>query len=426
LLNLRINKNYPHLKIENFIANRLTDPKEAKGSLSRPFIKIATIAVALSLAVMIITVAVITGFKREISEKTIGFGSHIQIVNYDRNLSYETVPISTEVNFLPEIMEIKGIRHIQKFGLKPGIIKTDTDMQGVVLKGIDTDFDWSFFEKNLTEGNILTLNDSTSTNGVVISRTISQLLRLNVGDTFDMFFVQEPPRIRRFTVEGIYNSQMAEFDKLFVICDLKHIQRLNGWKPTQATGLEILIDNFRRINEITWDVDDIVAFNFLEDGSRLRVVSIIEKYPQIFDWLGLQDINVVILLTLMLAVAGINMIAGLLIIILERTNMIGVLKALGADNRFIQKIFIIQSGHIIARGLFWGNLIGIALALVQLHFGLFKLDEASYYLSTVPINLDVIHILLLNIGTFLVTIAMLLIPSLVISRISPDKTIKFE
>jgi lipoprotein-releasing system permease protein len=219
---------------------------------------------------------------------------------------------------------------------------------------------------------------------------------------------------------------MAEFDKLFVICDLKHIQRLNGWKPTQATGLEILIDNFRRINEITWDVDDIVAFNFLEDGSRLRVVSIIEKYPQIFDWLGLQDINVVILLTLMLAVAGINMIAGLLIIILERTNMIGVLKALGADNRFIQKIFIIQSGHIIARGLFWGNLIGIALALVQLHFGLFKLDEASYYLSTVPINLDVIHILLLNIGTFLVTIAMLLIPSLVISRISPDKTIKFE
>jgi lipoprotein-releasing system permease protein len=299
-------------------------------------------------------------------------------------------------------------------------------MQGVVLKGIDTDFDWSFFEKNLTEGNILTLNDSTSTNGVVISRTISQLLRLNVGDTFDMFFVQEPPRIRRFTVDGIYNSQMAEFDKLFVICDLKHIQRLNGWKPTQATGLEILIDNFRRINEITWDVDDIVAFNFLEDGSRLRVVSIIEKYPQIFDWLGLQDINVVILLTLMLAVAGINMIAGLLIIILERTNMIGVLKALGADNRFIQKIFIIQSGHIIARGLFWGNLIGIAVALVQLHFGLFKLDEASYYLSTVPINLDVFHILLLNIGTFLVTIAMLLIPSLVISRISPDKTIKFE
>ena len=414
------------MKTEQFIANRLTDPKQAKGSLSRPFVKIATIAVALSLAVMIITVAVITGFKQEISEKTIGFGSHIQIINYDRNLSYETVPIDTDVDFLPDIEAVDGIRHIQKFALKPGIIKTQTDMQGVVLKGIDSDFDWSFFEKNLAEGTILNISDSTTTNDAVISKTISQLLRLNMGDKFDMFFVQEPPRIRRFTVEGIYSSQMAEFDKLFIICDIKHIQRLNGWEQNQATGLEILINDFSRIKEITWDVDDIVAYNFLEDGSRLRVQSIIEKYPQIFDWLGLQDLNVIILLTLMLAVAGINMIAGLLIIILERTNMIGVLKALGANNGFIQKIFIIQSGHIVLRGLIWGNVIGIALALIQYHFGFFKLDEANYYLSTVPINLNFVHILLLNLGTFAVTIGMLLIPSLVISRISPDKTIKFE
>lgn len=381
---------------------------------------------ALSLAVMIIAVAIVTGFKREISEKTIGFGSHIQIINYDRNLSYETVPISSNLDFLEEVKAIKGIRHIQKFAIKPGIIKTENDIQGIVLKGASTDFDWSFFNKNLTEGSILSLNDSVTSNGAIISSTTSQLLSLKVGDTFDMFFVQEPPRVRRFNVEGIYNTQMAEFDKLFVICDLRHIQRLNGWEPDQVTGLEILVDDFDRVHRIALDVDDIVAFNFLSDGSRLRVQSILEKYPQIFDWLGLQDINVVVLLVLMLTVAGINMIAGLLIIILERTNMIGVLKALGAENRLIQKIFLIQSGHIIARGLLWGNLIGISLALVQLQFGIFKLDEASYYLSTVPINLDIIHIMFLNLGTFFAILTIMLIPSMAISRISPDRTIKFE
>lgn len=414
------------MKAENFIANRLISPKEGKGSLSRPFIRIATIAIALSLAVMIISVAILTGFKNEIAEKTIGFGSHIQILNFDRNLSFETVPISSKQEFLPQLKEIKGIRHIQVFAVKPGIIKTDTDIQGVVLKGVGLDFDWSFFQKTLKEGEILSLNDSVSSNGAIISRTTASLLRLKIGDTFDMFFVQEPPRVRRFTVEGIFDSQMSEFDRLFVLCDLRHIQRLNGWESDQVTGFEILIDNFNNIESVTWEVEDIVAFTFLSDGSRLRVQSIIEKHPQIFDWLGLQDLNVIILLVLMLAVAGINMISGLLIIILERTNMIGILKALGAENRFIQKIFIIQSGHIIVRGLIWGNLIGLSIAFAQHYFGIIKLDEANYYLSTVPINLDYVHILLLNLGTFVVTISMLLVPSLVVSHISPDKTIKFE
>jgi lipoprotein-releasing system permease protein len=414
------------LKIEHFIANRLSGPSEGKGSLSRPFVKIATVAVALSLAVMIISVAVVTGFKNEITEKTTGFGSHIQLVNYDRNISYETTPISSNQEFLPEIQEINGIRHIQKFAVKPGIIKTDTDIQGVVLKGISDDFDWSFFQRMLTEGELLSLNDSTTSNGAIISKTTSLLLKLEVGDKFDMFFVQDPPRVRRFTVEGIFDSQMAEFDRLFVLCDLKHIQRLNGWTDDQVTGFEILLNNFRNIQDITLQVEDIVAFNFLSDGSRLRVVSIIEKYPQIFDWLGLQDLNVIILLVLMLAVAGINMISGLLIIILERTSMIGILKALGAENRLIQRIFIIQSGHIIVKGLFWGNLAGLTIALLQQRFGIIKLDEANYYLSAVPINLEISHILLLNIGTFAVTLIMLLVPSLVISHISPDKTIKFE
>jgi lipoprotein-releasing system permease protein len=414
------------LRVENFIANRLAKPTQGKGSLSKPFITIATVAIALSLAVMIISVAVVTGFKNEISQKAIGFGSHIQIVNYDRNISFETIPISKDQEFIPQIETLKGIKHVQVFAVKPGIIKTDNDIQGVVLKGLDNDFDWSFFNNNLIDGSILAINDSTAINGVIISKTTSLLLKLKVGDNFDMFFVQEPPRIRRFTVEGIYDSQMEEFDKLFVLCDIKHIQRLNGWESNQVTGFEIFIENFNEVHKLTSHVEDIVAFNFLSDGSMLRVQSVIEKYPQIFDWLGLQDINVVVLLVLMLAVAGINMISGLLIIILERTNMIGILKALGAENRLVQKIFIIQSGYIISRGLIWGNLVGLTLAFLQLHFNIIKLDEANYYLSSVPINLNLLHLLMLNMGTFMVTMAMLLVPSMVISRISPDKTIKFE
>ncbi|HOP04074.1 MAG TPA: ABC transporter permease [Tenuifilaceae bacterium] len=414
------------MKLEHFIAQRLVSGKEQKSNLSRPFITIATIAVALSLAVMIISVSVVTGFKKEIGEKTIGFGSHLQIVNLDRNLSFETNPISKNQEFLPELKSMKGIKHIQVFAVKPGIIKTNTDIQGIVLKGVGFDFDWSFFEKNLVDGTLLQLNDSTTSNGAVISKTISLLLKLKVGDTFDMFFVQEPPRVRRFTVTGIFDSQMAEFDKMFVFADMRHIQRLNGWDSDQVTGFEIFIDDFNQITSLKYDVEDKVVFTFLQDGSRLMVQSIIDKYPQIFDWLGLQDLNVIVLLVLMLAVAGFNMISGLLIIILERTNMIGVLKALGAENGLIRKIFLIQSGYIVSRGLLWGNVIGIALAFIQMKYGIIKLDEANYYLSTVPINLKLLHVILLNIATFTVTLLMLIVPSMVVSRISPDKTIKFE
>jgi len=414
------------LKPEFFIAQRLTDASAGKVSLSLPFVRISTIAVALSLSVMIIAVGVMVGFKKEITEKTIGFGSHIQMVNYDSNISFETHPIPSTPEFLPDIQSIKGVRHIQTFALKPGIIKTDTEIQGVVLKGVSNDFDWSFFEKNLWDGTILALSDSTASNGAMISKTIAQLLKLQVDDTFDMFFVQEPPRVRRFTVTGIYDSQMAEFDKLFVIGDIRHIQRLNGWAPNQITGFELLIDDFKKIYEVTDEVELITLSHFLDDGSRLKVLNIMQKYPQIFDWLGLQDLNVIVLLVLVLAVAGINMISGLLIIILERTNMIGLLKALGAENRLIRNIFLIQSGHIIAKGLFWGNLIGLTVAFLQIHFGLIKLDPENYFLSTVPIDINLLHIILLNIGTFLLTLMMLLVPSMVIAKISPDKTIKFE
>lgn len=413
------------MNVAQFIAKRLANSKN-KQNLSVPFVRISTIAVALSLAVMIVAVAIITGFKEQIREKTIGFGSHVQIVNFDSNSSFETNPIESKQDFIPDIRKIKDVKHIQVFAIKPGIIKTDTEIQGVVLKGMSNDFDWTFFSKVLIEGEILSLPDSVPDNGAIISKTTAKRLQLKVGDTFDMFFVQEPPRARRFTVKGIYDTQMAEFDKLFVLADIRHIQRLNGWSPSQVTGFEVLVDNFDRLDYITLDIDDVVAFQFMEDGSRLRTQSIKDKYPQIFDWLGLQDLNVIILLILMLAVAGINMISGLLIIVLERTNMIGILKALGAENGLVRRIFIIQSGHIILRGLFWGNLVGLTLAFIQLKFEIVKLDEVNYYLSSVPINIKFVHVLLLNAGTFAVTLFMLLVPSMVVSRISPEKTIKYE
>lgn len=414
------------MNLENFIAKRLMSKSSGSGNLSRPFIRITTIAVALSLSIMIISIAVVTGFKKEISEKTIGFGSHIQILNYDGNRSYETQPISQNQECLPKIRSIKGVRHIQKFALKPGIIKTDNDIQGVVLKGVASDFDWSFFKKSLVAGNTFELSDSVTTNNVLISKTLSLLLQLKVGDKLTMYFVQDPPRARVFNISGIYDTKMSEFDKVFILGDIRHIRKLNDWKEDQITGFEILVDDFNKIEDLTLEVDDIAGLIFFEDGSRLKVQSIIDKYPTIFSWLNLQDMNAIVLIVIMVIVAAINMISGLLIIILERTKMIGVLKAMGAENPLIRRVFLIQSGFIVFRGLIFGNLFGLALCLIQQQFGIIKLDEASYYLATVPIYLNVWHILLLNIGTFIVTISMLVLPSMVISRISPEKTIKFD
>ncbi|MBC7126095.1 MAG: ABC transporter permease, partial [Bacteroidales bacterium] len=292
------------MSFESYIAKRFLSGSDSQ-SLSRPFIRITIASVALSVAVMIVAIAVITGFKREIKQKVVGFGSHIQITNYDSNQSLETNPIPTNLPVIDEVKKVKGVRHIQRFAIKAGIIKTDTDIQGVVLKGIDSDFDWTFFQKNLIEGAIFKITDSATTTASLISKTLANLLKLKVGDTYDMFFVQEPPRYRRFTVAGIYDTKMVEFDKMFVLCDIKHIQRLNGWNQNQATGFEILVDDIDRVDDLWVEVDDIAGFVFLDDGSRLKVQSIIDKYPNIFDWLNLQDINAAVLIVLMLLVAAI-------------------------------------------------------------------------------------------------------------------------
>jgi lipoprotein-releasing system permease protein len=278
----------------------------------------------------------------------------------------------------------------------------------------------------MVEGSVFQVNDSATINSIIISKHIARILNLNVGDKILAYFIQEPPRMRAFTISGIYETSLAEFDEKFALVDIKHIQKLNNWTDNQISGFEVLINDFNNIDKLTQDVRDIVGFNFNLDGTKLRVMSIKEKYPQMFDWLNLTDMNVWVILILMISVAGFNMVSGLLILTLERTNMIGILKAMGTKNWSIRKIFLYQSGFLISKGLFWGNIIGIAICFLQAKFQIIKLDPTSYYLDAVPINLKLWHILALNSGTLAITVIMLVIPSYIISRLSPEKTIRFN
>ena len=394
--------------------------------MSQPIVSIAIIGIALGLAVMILSVAIVTGFKGEISKKVIGFGSHIQIVNYDSNISFETEPINKQQAFFNDVKNLAGIKQIQEFAIKAGIIKTKTDIQGIVLKGVGSDYDWSFFNQYMVEGKTFQVNDSSTTNDIIISKYIARVLNLKVGDKIAAYFIQDPPRMRAFKISGIYETSLSEFDEKFALVDIKHIQKLNNWTNDQISGYEVTIDDFSQIDKLTQDVRDIVGFHFNPDGTKLKVLSIKEKYPQIFDWLNLTDVNVWIILILITAVAGFNMVSGLLILILERTNMIGILKAIGTKNWSIRKIFLYQSSFLISKGLLWGNLIGIAICILQAKFHIIKLDPTSYYLNAVPINLKLWHILALNSGTLAVTVIMLVVPSYIISKLSPEKTIRFN
>lgn len=411
-----------------FIAQRMIKGRREGESFSRPINVIAIVGISVGLAVMILAIAILTGFKQQIREKIVGFGSHIQILNYDSNISYETAPISISQDFLPEIRSMEGIRHIEVFATKAGIIKTDEDIQGVVLKGVGPDFDWDYFRSNMVEGQVFTVTDTAEFPGtkVVISKLISDMLKLKTGDSFAMHFIQDPPRMRKFTVSGIYETSLEEFDKIYLFCDIGQIRRLNGWEDDQVSGFEIFIDDFKRLDEMTFRVMDAVGYMISENETNVRVTNIRDRFPQIFDWLNFQDLNVVVIIILMLLVAGFNMISGILILILEKTNMIGVLKALGSENRTIRRVFMYQAAYLIGKGLLWGNITGIGLALIQLKTGLISLNPASYFIKTVPINLDILHLFLLNTGTMAVIIMMLLIPSQLVSRIVPVKAIKYE
>ncbi|HEY5592395.1 MAG TPA: FtsX-like permease family protein [Paludibacter sp.] len=414
---------------ELFIARRIFSAKGTSRKFSESIVSFAVFGIAFGLFVMILSVAIVTGFKKEVRNKVIGFGSHIQIVNFDSNSSYETVPVSKDQIWLQDIKKIKGIKSIQSFATKPGIVKTDNEIHGIVLKGVGSDFDWSFFKENLVEGTLFTVSDSVKTDDVLISKQIALLLKLKVGDPLFTYFLNEETKaqkMRKFKICGIYSTSLEEFDQLFVLADISHVQKLNDWKSDQISGFEIAINDFNDLDLINREIRQITLSYSKDNESVLRPVTITSKYPQIFDWLNLLDMNVWIILALIILVAGFNMVSGLLILILERTTMIGVLKAVGTGNWSIRKIFIYISSFLIFKGMFWGNLAGIAFCLIQSEFGVFKLDPGSYYLDTVPVNLKITHLLLLNAGTIIITLLMLLVPSWYVSRIEPDKAIKFD
>jgi len=411
---------------ETYIAKRLFFSKNTNKQISTSPLKIAVGGIAVGIAVMILSVAIVTGFSAQVRGKVIGFGSHLTITNLDNNNSLETNPISNTQAFLPELKQYSNVKHVQQYAIKAGIIKTDETIQGAMLKGVGTDFDPSFFAQNLVAGELFNLSDTARTNDVLISQQLATLLKLKVNDQLLMYFVQQPPRHRQFTVKGIYSTGLEEFDKLYVLCDIKHIQRLNDWQTDQITGFEVSLNNFDKIEEDELYIQNNFAYQFNADGSRLRVKSIVKIYPQIFDWLELTKVNVWVILVLMLAVAGFNTISGVLILILERTTTIGVLKAVGASNKSVRTIFIIHGSLLTLKGLLIGNAIGLAVVFLQLHFKLIPLDETVYYVNAVPVQLHLTHWLLLNAGTFLFSVAALVLPSMYISKIKPAEAIKIS
>lgn len=414
------------MNLELFIARRIHFSKEGDRQVTPPAVRIAMVGIALGLAVMILSVAIVIGFKKEVRNKVIGFGSHIQITNFDNNNSYESTPIAVSDSLLQALQAFPGIRHVEAFATKPGILKTDTDFQGIVLKGIGTDFDWTFFQNNLKEGEVLHIDSAKTSTDVIISRYLSDLLGLKLGDSFLTYFVQEDVRARKFKVTGIYETGFLDYDKLFVLADIRQIRRLNGWDKDQVSGLELLVDDYDKLDQTAEDL----YFDLVEQqdrtGNAYYTRSIKELNPMIFNWLDVLDTNVVVILVLILAVAGFTMISGLLIIILERTNMIGILKALGENNTSIRKIFLYVSFFLIGKGMLWGNAIGIAICLIQSHFHLIKLDPSVYYLDAVPIDLNILSLILLNIGTLCAAMLMMLGPSYLITKIDPAKSIRFE
>jgi lipoprotein-releasing system permease protein len=417
------------MRTELFIARRLYSEKESRHHLSRRIIRIALAGISLGITVMLLSVAIVTGFKKEIRDKVIGFGAHIQLVNYDSNYSYETAPVSQNQPFMHAMGSLTNIKSIHPFATKPGIIKTDEYIQGIVLKGVDSLYSWDFFSNHLTRGRLPDLKTPGRSTEVLISANLSALLLLNIDDPIFMYFINQDeqiPRIRQFRVAGIYNTSLQEFDDLFVIGDIRQIQHINNWEDDLISGFEINLKDFNLLNQTESQIRERVINYNTNKGSTLRPVSIVRKYPQIFDWLSILDMNVWVILTLMVLVAGFNMISALLVLILERSSMIGILKSLGSRNNSLRKIFLFLSGFLITRGLFWGNVIGLGLLLIQKYLKVIRLDPASYYMDVVPVHLSIWHIILLNSGAILITMTMLLFPAWFVSRISPDKSIRFD
>ena len=411
------------MNLEYFIAKRLITARDHKSSISAPIIKIAIAAIAIGMIMMIISIATGIGLQQKIRQKVAAFNGHIIITNYDENQSQLSItPISTHQDFYPKFKNVEGINHVQAVATKSGIIRTETAFEGIIFKGVGKEYRWNHLQEYLVSGKLPNLNSQLN-DEVLISEFLANRLNLKVGDKFNTFFMKEDtnqkPNLRVFKITGIFNSGFQEFDSTFIIGDLRHIQRINKWESDQVGAFEVFVDDFNAIQEKGQEV-------YEKTGSTLDTKTIVEKYYYIFEWLKLFDFNIIVILVIMIAVATINMVVALLVLILERTQMIGILKSMGANNWAVRKIFLYNAFYLISKGLFWGNLIGVGMLLIQQNFGVIKLNPENYYVNEAPVFIDFGTIFLLNIGTILICLLILLIPSYIITKISPIKAIRFD
>ena len=411
------------MNLEYFIAKRLITAKDYKSSISAPIIKIAIAAIAIGMVMMIVSVATGIGLQQKIREKVSAFNGHIIISNFDNNQSEATLtPIAKNQKFYPKFISVSGINHIQAIATKAGIIRTEKAFEGIIFKGVGADYQWSNIQEYLIAGRLPNLSSQIKSE-VVISKFLADRLQLKVGDAFNTFFIKENqnqlPNIRRFKLTGIFNSGFQEFDATYIIGDIRHIQRINKWSPNEIGAFEIFVQDFDQIQAVGEEV-------YQQTPSNLDSKTIIEKYSYIFDWLQLFDFNIIVILGVMILVATINMVVALLVLILERTQMIGILKSLGANNWSVRKIFLYNAFYLILRGLFWGNGIGIGVLLIQKYFGVIQLNPENYYVNQAPVYFNLGYIAALNLLTIAVCCLVLLIPSYIITKISPIKAIRYD
>lgn len=409
-----------------FIARRIYSKSDGQRMVSKPAIRIATAGVAIGLAVMIVSVSVVFGFKHTIRDKVVGFGSHIQVGEFMTLQNADQRPVAMTDSMMAALRSTDGVRHVQRFAMRQGILKTDEDFLGVLFKGVGPEFDSTFINQNIVEGSIPAFSDSSSTNKLLISKSMADKLRLKSGDRIFAYFIDNGVRARRFDICGIYQTNLSQYDDAICYIDLYTAVKLNGWEPDQVSGAEVSVENFLKIDEVEEIFINKVNRQVDKYGETYSTKTIQELNPQLFSWLELLDLNVWIILALMVAVAAVTMISGLLIIILERTTMIGVLKALGARNKTIRHTFLWFAVFMIGRGLLIGNLLGIGLVLLQRYTGLIKLDPETYYVSTVPVEINIPLIILLNIATLLISLFILIAPSYLISHIQPAKSMRYE
>lgn len=410
------------LKLEYFIAKRLITTKDHKSSISAPIIKIAITAIALGMIMMMVSIATGIGLQQKIRQKVSAFNGHIIISGYnDNNSDVSTTSVSKNQNFYPKFTTVDGIAHIQAVASKAGIIRTETAFEGIIFKGVGADYDTSNLKEYIVAGRLPNFKSNLNEE-VLISQYLANRLGLKNNDSFVTYFMKENGEgynLRNFKIVGIYNSGFQEFDAAYVIGDIRHVQRINKWKPDEVGAFEVFVNDFTQIEQKGQEV-------YQETSSTLDSQTIVEKYYYIFEWLKLFDVNIVVILIVMIAVSTINMVVALLVLILERTQMIGILKSLGANNWSIRKIFLYNAAYLIGRGLLWGNIVGFTLLLLQKYFGIIKLNPESYYVNEAPVDINLFSMLLLNVGTVVVCLLVLLIPSYIITKITPSKSIRFE